>query len=133
MDWRLIVAQHAAERAAARLRRRLARGLSGLATVAATALFVGIEGALWGIVNSFKSPGCHSTGLGAVAGGISESMELLALGLAVAIIASTGYQYLSAQLAELDVEMQVAAQALPDRLMGSSINSTVGEKHGTLS
>ena len=95
----------------------MARGLCGLATVAATVPFVGMIGTVWGIVNSF--PGCggeKSTCMAAVADLLSESLMPAALGLAVAITASWGHKYLSAQLADFDVEMRNTVRDLPDCL-----------------
>jgi len=114
MDWRVTSAQHAAERSAAVVHRQMAGGLCGLATVAATAPFVGMIGAVWGIVHSF--PGCggeKSMCMAAIANLLSESMMPAALGLAVAIIASCGHKYLSARMADFDIEMRNAVQDLP--------------------
>lgn len=91
--------------------------MCGLGTVAATAPFVGMIGTVWGIVNSF--PGCggeKSTCMAAVAELLSEAIMPAALGLAVAITASWGYQHLSARMADLDIEMQNAARDLPEYL-----------------
>jgi biopolymer transport protein ExbB/TolQ len=120
MDWRMALAQHAAERSAKVVHRRMARGLRGLATVAATAPFVGMIGTCWGMVNS--SPGCggnKSTCMAAVAALLSESIMPAALGLAVAITASWGYQYLGGRMADFDAGMQDAVRSLPD-LLGKS-------------
>jgi biopolymer transport protein ExbB/TolQ len=51
VDWRIELAQHAAERSAAGVHRELGRGLSGLATVAATAPFVGMLGNVVGVIS----------------------------------------------------------------------------------
>jgi len=115
MDWRIAPAQHAAERSAVLVHRRMARGLRGLATVAATAPFVGMFGTCWGIANSF--PGCggeKSTCMAAVAALLSESIMPAALGLAVATTASVGYKYLSGRMAGFDLEMSDAVRDLPD-------------------
>ena len=44
---------------------------------------------------------------------LSEAIVPAALGLAVAIIASWGYQHLSARMAGLDLEMQTAVRDMP--------------------
>jgi biopolymer transport protein ExbB/TolQ len=114
MDWRVTSAQHAAERSAAVVHRQMARGLCGLATVAATAPFVGMIGTVWGIINSFPSCGCEKSALmAAIADLLSKSMMPAALGLAVAITASWGHKYLSARMAGFDIEMRYAVQDLP--------------------
>ena len=117
MDWRLALAQHAAERSAAVVHRQMRRGLCGLATVAATAPFVGMIGAVWGIAHSFPPCGTEkSTCMAAIAERLSESIMPAALGLAVAITASSGYKYLSARMTDIDIEMRNAVRNLPDYL-----------------
>jgi biopolymer transport protein ExbB len=74
------------ERIQARYGRRILRGTGVLATIGATAPFVGLFGTVWGIMNSFigisKS---HTTNLAVVAPGIAEALLATALGLAAAI------------------------------------------------
>jgi biopolymer transport protein ExbB/TolQ len=103
--------------------RRMARGLCGLATVAATAPFVGMIGTCWGIVNSFQGCGGNrSTCMAAVAALLSESIMPAALGLAVAITASWAYKYLSGRMAGFDAEMQDAVRDLPCLLWKSRLS-----------
>ena len=70
------------ERIEAALGRRISRGTGVLATIGATAPFVGLFGTVWGIMNSFigisKS---HTTNLAVVAPGIAEALLATALGL----------------------------------------------------
>jgi len=95
----------------------MARGLGGLATVAATAPFVGIIGTLLGIFDAFRGCGCEKTAyMAAVAGYLSESLMPSEAGLAVAIMASTAHQYLSARLDYFDMEMRNAAREMPGYL-----------------
>jgi biopolymer transport protein ExbB/TolQ len=126
MDWRFAAAQHAAERAAAALNRRMARGLDGVATVAATAPLVGTVGTVSGIADSLSCPGDRSTCLGSVTGRLSEALVLLALGLAVGIAASWCYRYLTARMTVFDVEMRHAARILPDQLAACVRMSSCG-------
>src|SRR3990170_717829 len=78
--------QRALDRASAIVHAELKRGLSGLATIGATAPFVGLFGTVVGIINAFKGIAAEkATGLAAVAGGISEALVATALGLFVAI------------------------------------------------
>ena len=85
------------EKAAAR---RIARGTGVLATIGATAPFVGLFGTVWGIMNSFigisKS---QTTNLAVVAPGIAEALLATALGLAAAIPAVVIYNVFSRQIA----------------------------------
>ena len=80
------------ERIEASYRRRILRGTGVLATIGATAPFVGLFGTVWGIMNSFigisKS---HTTNLAVVAPGIAEALLATALGLAAAIPAVVIY------------------------------------------
>ena len=78
--------KRALERAEAIVHAELKRGLSGLATIGSTAPFVGLFGTVVGIINAFKGISTEkSTGLAAVAGGISEALVTTAIGLFVAI------------------------------------------------
>jgi biopolymer transport protein ExbB len=80
------------ERIEAAYGRRIARGTGVLATIGATAPFVGLFGTVWGIMNSFigisKS---HTTNLAVVAPGIAEALLATAFGLAAAIPAVVIY------------------------------------------
>jgi biopolymer transport protein ExbB len=80
------------ERIEAARARRMLRGTSVLATIGATAPFVGLFGTVWGIMNSFigisKS---HTTNLAVVAPGIAEALLATAFGLAAAIPAVVIY------------------------------------------
>jgi biopolymer transport protein TolQ len=74
----------------------LARHLSSLATIGATAPFVGLFGTVWGIMNSFQSIALtKNTTLAVVAPGIAEALLATALGLVAAIPAVVAYNKLS--------------------------------------
>src|SRR3954464_8552385 len=78
--------RRALERAEAIVHAELKRGLGGLATIGSTAPFVGLFGTVVGIINAFRQISAQKTsGLGAVAGGISEALVTTAIGLFVAI------------------------------------------------
>jgi len=67
--------RRALERAEAIVHAELKRGISSLATIGSSAPFVGLFGTVLGIINAFKGISTEkSTGLGAVAGGISEAL-----------------------------------------------------------
>jgi biopolymer transport protein ExbB len=87
------------ERIEAAFSRRISRGTGVLATIGATAPFVGLFGTVWGILNSFigisKS---HTTNLAVVAPGIAEALLATALGLAAAIPAVVIYNSFSRQI-----------------------------------
>jgi len=91
------------------------RGLGGLATIGSTAPFVGLFGTVVGILNAFRSIASNkATGLGAVAGGISEALVTTAIGLFVAIPAVMMYNYLSGRVEAFDVEMDNSSSELVD-------------------
>ena len=88
------------ERIEASYGRRILRGTGVLATIGATAPFVGLFGTVWGIMNSFigisKS---HTTNLAVVAPGIAEALLATALGLAAAIPAVVIYNMFARSIA----------------------------------
>jgi biopolymer transport protein ExbB len=80
------------ERIEAALARRMSRGTGVLATIGATAPFVGLFGTVWGIMNSFIGISqAHTTNLAVVAPGIAEALLATALGLVAAIPAVVIY------------------------------------------
>ena len=88
------------ERIEAGYGRRILRGTGVLATIGATAPFVGLFGTVWGIMNSFigisKS---HTTNLAVVAPGIAEALLATAFGLAAAIPAVVIYNMFARSIA----------------------------------
>lgn len=107
--------KRALERAEAIVHAELKRGLSGLATIGATAPFVGLFGTVVGILNAFKGIATSkATGLAAVAGGISEALVTTAIGLAVAIPAVMMFNYLNSRVEAFDVEMDNSSSELID-------------------
>src|SRR6185295_11920002 len=78
--------RRAIQRATALTSNDLKKGIPSLATIGATAPFVGLLGTVVGIINAFHSIGISgSGGLGTVSAGISEALVETALGLVVAI------------------------------------------------
>jgi biopolymer transport protein ExbB len=72
----------------------LENGLTWLATVGATAPFVGLLGTVWGIYHALLSIGeSGSSSIDAVAGPVGEALIMTALGLGVAIPAVLAYNY----------------------------------------
>jgi len=95
------------ERVASRLERlenaagrRMLVGTGLLATIGATAPFVGLFGTVWGIMNSFIGISrSQTTNLAVVAPGIAEALLATALGLAAAIPAVVIYNHFSRRIA----------------------------------
>ena len=75
---------------------RLENGLAMLATVGATAPFVGLFGTVWGVYHALVAIGMSGAGtLDKVAGPVGEALIMTGLGLAVAIPAVMGYNWLT--------------------------------------
>src|SRR5881628_1399050 len=107
--------KRALERSEAIVHAELKRGVSGLATIGSTAPFVGLFGTVVGIINAFKGISTEkSTGLGAVAGGISEALVTTAIGLFVAIPAVWMFNYFTGKIEAFDVEMGNSSSELID-------------------
>jgi len=80
--------------------RRMARGTGLLATIGATAPFVGLFGTVWGIMNAFIGISeAQTTNLAVVAPGIAEALLATALGLVAAIPAVVIYNHFARSLA----------------------------------
>ena len=107
--------KRALERAAAIVHAELKRGVSSLATIGSTAPFVGLFGTVLGIIHAFQGISAEkTTGLAAVAGGISEALVTTAFGLFVAIPAVWVYNYFTSKIEAFDVEMDNSSSELID-------------------
>lgn len=110
--------ERAIEREQILLAANLKKGLGVLATIGATAPFVGLLGTVIGIVNSFT--GIAATGGGgleAVSAGISEALVATAIGLIAAIPAVWLYNYFTGRLEQLFSELAYAGRELVDWMM----------------
>jgi len=88
------------ERVEAAMTRQVSRGVGILATIGATAPFVGLFGTVWGIMNSFIGISeSHTTNLAVVAPGIAEALLATAFGLVAAIPAVVIYNHLARVIA----------------------------------
>ncbi|ABD69263.1 MotA/TolQ/ExbB proton channel [Rhodoferax ferrireducens T118] len=82
-------------RSVATLQMRSQEGLSVLATIGSTAPFVGLFGTVWGIYNALVTIGVSGqASIEKVAGPVGEALIMTALGLAVAVPAVLGYNWL---------------------------------------
>jgi biopolymer transport protein ExbB/biopolymer transport protein TolQ len=107
--------RRACERAEAIVNAELKRGLSGLATIGATAPFVGLFGTTVGIINAFEGMSSEKTaGLSAVAGGISEALVTTAFGLFVAVPAVWAYNWFTNKVEAFSIEMTNSSSELID-------------------
>ncbi len=108
-------AHRALDRAEAIVHAKLKRGLAVLATIGATAPFVGLLGTVIGILHAFQQIATQKTsGIGAVAGGISEALVTTAFGLLVAIPAVMAFNYFTGRVESFDVEMDNSSSELVD-------------------
>jgi biopolymer transport protein ExbB len=83
------------QRAIETVQSRLQDGLAVLATVGSTAPFVGLFGTVWGILNALTSIGvAGQASIDKVAGPVGEALIMTAIGLAVAVPAVLGYNWL---------------------------------------
>jgi biopolymer transport protein ExbB len=83
------------QRAIENVQSRLQDGLAVLATVGSTAPFVGLFGTVWGILNALTAIGiAGQASIDKVAGPVGESLLMTAIGLAVAVPAVLGYNWL---------------------------------------
>ena len=83
------------ERAVGNINSRLQDGLAFLATVGSTAPFVGLFGTVWGIYHALTAIGiAGQASIDKVAGPVGEALIMTAFGLAVAVPAVMGYNWL---------------------------------------
>src|SRR6187401_1075894 len=96
----------------------LKRGLGILATVGATAPFVGLLGTTMGIVNAFVGMAASgSGGLSAISAGVAEALITTAFGLLVAIPAVWAYNYFQTKIDNLTAEMTYSSKEMIDYLI----------------
>ena len=113
--------KRALERAEAIVHAKLKSGLGGLATIGSTAPFIGLFGTVVGILNAFQQIATQKTsGIGAVAGGISEALVTTAFGLLVAIPAVMTFNYFTGKVEAFDVEMDNSSSELMDYFIKQS-------------
>ena len=96
----------------------LKRGLGVLATVGATAPFVGLLGTTMGIVNAFTGMAASgSGGLSAISAGVAEALVTTAFGLLVAIPAVWLFNYFQVKIDNLTAEMTYTSKEMIDYLI----------------
>jgi biopolymer transport protein ExbB len=109
----------------------LRRGLGGLATIGATAPFVGLLGTVMGIVNAFTAiSSTGSGGLAAISAGIAEALVATAVGLLVAIPAVWLYNYFINRIEFLAMEMTCAGKALVDAVLRQADDAVAAPARG---
>jgi biopolymer transport protein ExbB len=111
-------AERAVEREMLMMIVELKRDLAVLATVGATAPFVGLLGTTMGIVNAFTGMASSgSGGLSAISAGVAEALITTAFGLMVAIPAVWAYNYFTTKIDNLTAEMTYTSKEMIDYLI----------------
>ncbi len=107
--------RRAIQRASALTAADLKKGMGSLATIGATAVFVGLLATTLGVINAFQGiAATGSGGLGAVSAGIAEALVGTAIGLFVAIPAVWFYNGLTTRIEFFNVEMDNSSSELVD-------------------
>ncbi len=107
--------RRAIQRASALTAADLKKGMGSLATIGATAVFVGLLATTLGVINAFQGiAATGSGGLGAVSAGIAEALVGTAIGLFVAIPAVWFYNGLTTRVEFFNVEMDNSSSELVD-------------------
>jgi biopolymer transport protein ExbB/TolQ len=83
----------------------LKENLGVLATIGATAPFVGLFGTVLGIIHAFEKMATSGGGIASVSAGIAEALITTAFGLGVAIPAVWAYNYFQNRIDRFTVEM----------------------------
>jgi biopolymer transport protein ExbB/TolQ len=114
------VVNRAMERSKERELAGLRRGMPVLATVASSAPFVGLFGTVGGIITAFQKladPTKGGGGIGTVSAGIAEALVTTAVGLGVAILAVWFYNYFTARLDDITIDIDETASELVDTIL----------------
>ena len=103
---------------------RLQDGLAFLATVASSSPFVGLFGTVWGIYHALTAIGiAGQASIDKVAGPVGEALIMTAIGLAVAVPAVFGYNFLVRRNKSAMESVRAFAADLHGVLMGAKISS----------
>jgi biopolymer transport protein ExbB len=113
------------QRAMNNVQSRMQDGLAVLATVGSTAPFVGLFGTVWGIYNALVKIGMSGqASIDKVAGPVGESLIMTAIGLAVAVPAVLGYNWLVRRNKVAMEEVHAFGADLHAVLLGSAESGT---------
>ena len=108
------------DRAVAEVNTRLQGGLGFLATVGSTSPFIGLFGTVWGILQALTQIGvAGQASIDKVAGPVGAALIMTAIGLAVAVPAVLGYNWLVNRNKTVMGQVRAFAADLHGVLMGS--------------
>lgn len=97
---------------------KLQAGQVWLATVGATAPFVGLLGTVWGIYHALLGiSGGTQMSIDQIAGPVGEALVMTAVGLVVAIPAVLGYNILGRYIARIEADLEGFARDLRELLL----------------
>ena len=120
------------QRAMNHVQSRMQDGLAVLATVGSTAPFVGLFGTVWGIYNALVKIGMSGqASIDKVAGPVGESLIMTAIGLAVAVPAVLGYNWLVRRNKIAMEEVQAFGADLHAVLLGKGTGPGTGADAGS--
>jgi biopolymer transport protein ExbB len=109
----------------------LENGLTMLATIGATAPFVGLFGTVWGVYHALVAIGMSGSGmLDKVAGPVGEALIMTGIGLAVALPAVMGYNWLTRANRVLTARLDAFAFELLNFLLIGRTLQTSGRGEG---
>ncbi|MDR1647344.1 MAG: MotA/TolQ/ExbB proton channel family protein [Zoogloeaceae bacterium] len=117
------------QRAVENVQNRLQDGLALLATVGSTSPFIGLFGTVWGIYHALTAIGiAGQASIDKVAGPVGEALIMTAIGLAVAVPAVLGYNWLVRRnKAALD-EVRAFGADLHATLLGGETSRTAAAR-----
>ena len=117
------------QRATDSVQGNMQNGLALLATVGSTAPFVGLFGTVWGIYNALVKIGVSGqASIDKVAGPVGESLIMTAIGLAVAVPAVLGYNFIVRRNKTTMDKIRGFGSDLHSVLIGSSAAAAAGAK-----
>jgi biopolymer transport protein ExbB len=117
------------QRATDSVQGNMQNGLALLATVGSTAPFVGLFGTVWGIYNALVKIGVSGqASIDKVAGPVGESLIMTAIGLAVAVPAVLGYNFIVRRNKTTMDKIRGFGSDLHSVLIGSSIAAASAKK-----
>jgi biopolymer transport protein ExbB len=113
------------QRSVEKVQSRLQEGLAFLATVGSTAPFVGLFGTVWGIYHALTAIGiAGQASIDKVAGPVGEALIMTAIGLAVAVPAVLGYNWLVRRNKSAMEEVRAFSADLHSVLLSGAMTSS---------
>ena len=121
------------QRAVEKVQSRLQDGLAFLATVGSTAPFVGLFGTVWGIYHALTAIGiAGQASIDKVAGPVGEALIMTAIGLAVAVPAVLGYNFLVRRNKGAMEEVRSFSSDLHSVLLSGVMSSSVSAQNAAM-